>query len=411
MITKIRIKNFKAIQDSGWIAINSLAAFIGNNGSGKSSVIEALELIHLITRFGVNEAFKKWGGLESIRNNAAKLAESQIVGTSGFQVDFNPITVELQVSLDGSSFEYKIELNSSTNNDLYIIQSESLFVNSEQILVSAVSDAEGHGRIGIKLPDEMRAPEEAGLFIVGPSETHLSVYSYLQKNIFGDIYWSKEFKSFHTFVFRWQFVNLNSHIMGQPYHLDKTKQSVRLDTSGINIAEYILDHFKTPDTLNNLIGKMESVLPYLSDIQITQVKEFGNKVFLELQEKEQTSAIPSWLFSAGTLRILALFSLFTAEEKPSAVFIEEVENGLDPRTVGMIVSEIENVFNEGSMQVFLTTHSPYLLDLLPLESIILTEKTNGVCSFSFPKDIEGIEVWRKKFSPGKLYSMGKFLSE
>ena len=163
MITKIRIQNFKAIQDSNWISTPSLTAFIGNNGSGKSSVIEALELVHLIAMQGLDEAFRKWGGLESVRNNKATLERSQGVGSSAFKVNFSPVSVEFQALLEGNSYEYKIEINSSLDNVLYIIQNESLFINSEQVLFSSVDDAEGHGTIGIKLPGE------TGLLIVGPS--------------------------------------------------------------------------------------------------------------------------------------------------------------------------------------------------------------------------------------------------
>ena len=44
-------------------------AFIGNNGTGKSSVIEAMQLLQdLILKKDFNEVFKQWGGLEKIRN-------------------------------------------------------------------------------------------------------------------------------------------------------------------------------------------------------------------------------------------------------------------------------------------------------------------------------------------------------
>lgn len=38
----VRVKNFKAVQDSKAIRFTPLTVFIGNNGSGKSNIIEAL---------------------------------------------------------------------------------------------------------------------------------------------------------------------------------------------------------------------------------------------------------------------------------------------------------------------------------------------------------------------------------
>ena len=37
------VKNFKAIRESGRLKLTPLTVLIGNNGSGKSSLIEALE--------------------------------------------------------------------------------------------------------------------------------------------------------------------------------------------------------------------------------------------------------------------------------------------------------------------------------------------------------------------------------
>ncbi|RKY21690.1 MAG: chromosome segregation protein SMC, partial [Planctomycetota bacterium] len=37
------LKNFKAVQNSKTIRFTPLTVFIGNNGSGKSSIVEAME--------------------------------------------------------------------------------------------------------------------------------------------------------------------------------------------------------------------------------------------------------------------------------------------------------------------------------------------------------------------------------
>ncbi len=42
-LQSLRVRNFKAIVDSKTLKLGPLTVFIGNNGSGKSSLVEALE--------------------------------------------------------------------------------------------------------------------------------------------------------------------------------------------------------------------------------------------------------------------------------------------------------------------------------------------------------------------------------
>ena len=65
MISKIRIKNFKAIKDSGEIILSPFTAIIGRNGSGKSSLIEAIEFLHDLVSIDLEHAIQK---SKSIRN-------------------------------------------------------------------------------------------------------------------------------------------------------------------------------------------------------------------------------------------------------------------------------------------------------------------------------------------------------
>ena len=53
MIDKISIKNFKAIQ-SATIKLSDISVFVGNNGSGKSSVIEALQTLENVLLHGLS---------------------------------------------------------------------------------------------------------------------------------------------------------------------------------------------------------------------------------------------------------------------------------------------------------------------------------------------------------------------
>lgn len=55
----------------------------------------------------------------------------------------------------------------------------------------------------------------------------------------------------------------------------------------------------------------------------------------------------------------------------------------------------------GGMQVLMMTHSPYLLDLVPLESLTLVTRDNGEPPrFERPADHEEVRLTR---SPGRMY--------
>ena len=63
-LKSISLKNFKAIQNSKTIKYTPLTVFIGNNGSGKSSIVEAMETFQSIVLSGLDEAMTPWYGFE-----------------------------------------------------------------------------------------------------------------------------------------------------------------------------------------------------------------------------------------------------------------------------------------------------------------------------------------------------------
>jgi predicted ATPase len=94
------------------------------------------------------------------------------------------------------------------------------------------------------------------------------------------------------------------------------------------------------------------------------------------------------------------------------LFLEELENGLDPRAIGFVIDEIRSAVTSGEKQVILTTHSPYLLDKLALEHIVTVERSNGGPPvFRRPAQEEELREWAEKFAPGSLYSMGMLRSK
>jgi predicted ATPase len=194
--------------------------------------------------------------------------------------------------------------------------------------------------------------------------------------------------------------------MGNPRPQSRTGAEIRLARDGSNVAEVLLDiRRRSPEVFAGILETLQTVLPYASDVQPNLTAELERTVYLQMSEGK--FKVSGWLLSSGTLRVLALLALLRHPNPPPLIVVEEIENGLDPRTVNLLVEEMRAVVERGASQIILTTHSPYLLDLLILSQIVLVERVNGQPVFTRPADQEELVEWSRRFSPGQLYTMGR----
>ena len=145
-----------------------------------------------------------------------------------------------------------------------------------------------------------------------------------------------------------------------PLTQKRTYGKIILAKDGSNIAEYLQSIRDLDDkTFQDIVDTFEQVLPYADDLQPALTSELERNYYLSLTEINISQKLPGWLLSQGTLRILALLSLFRHPKPPSVIIIEEIENSLDPRTIHLLVEEIQAYVQSGLGQIIVTTHSPY----------------------------------------------------
>jgi len=205
---------------------------------------------------------------------------------------------------------------------------------------------------------------------------------------------------------RWQFLTLVPQNMGEPVSQKRAGGDVRLAKDGSNIAQF-LNWIRNKDAaaFEGIVEAMQYVLSYARDLQPQLTSELERAVYLQLTEQE--FKIPGWLFSTGTLRVLALLAVLRSPEPPPLILVEEIENGLDPRNLNLVLEEIRTAVEAGDTQVILTTHSPYFLDLLDLSHLVLCERVDGVPVFKRTSDMKTAREWAKSFAPGRLYVMDR----
>ena len=115
--------------------------------------------------------------------------------------------------------------------------------------------------------------------------------------------------------------------------------------------------------------------------------------------------IPAWMLSEGTRRLTALFSLLAIRPRPSLIVIEEIENGLDPWTLQQVLSALKDAASDG-VQVILTTHSPFLLDLVDVEDVIHVRRIKGDSAYTPISNYDDVIKYRGVVAPGAMYIAG-----
>jgi predicted ATPase len=137
-------------------------------------------------------------------------------------------------------------------------------------------------------------------------------------------------------------------------------------------------------------------------------------VFMASREKHLKGPISVWQMSDGQLAFIALLSLvYCPSELGAGLYcIEEPENHLHPRLLETLVELLKQVQDdlgpERSAQVMVSTHSPYLVDKVGLDELVVAERREGTTQFTRPSGKGHLRelLAREEAGLGDLYYSG-----
>lgn len=392
-IKSIAVKNFKALRSSGTVRLKPLSVIIGNNGSGKSSLMEAVETYVRVLTTGVDSAMEHWQGFEHIRHQGAKtVIDSEL----GLAKQLNAMRFALNIKVGTSAAKLSMAINAVTERKFLYVQQERGEIGETSFERNAVG-LRANQSLGLVSSIDLQASLEAALKSVGSGDALLPYLGPFDKVTRG--------------LREMLFLRLNPETIGQLQSIKRSERRIQLASDGSNVAEYLIDlRERSPSAFEQVTQALRYVLPYASDVE-PKVLEAGVLRRSYIQLLESKYEIPGWLMSSGSLRVLPLIATLLDPEPPPVIFIEEVENGLDPRTVGLVVDLMRAAAKSGRTQIIATTHSPYLLDMLDLDDVLLCERGDKGPAFSWPGSRAEMQAWRDNFMPGRLYTMNALQHE
>lgn len=350
----ITIKGFKSIASIEKLPLCSINVLIGPNGSGKSNFIGVFAFLHAIREGRLQKYVGTAGGADKILHFGSKESNEIYIHVS-FQKEVN---------------QYEIALAPTATDSLFPAREIASFWNKDK----------HPGPVGTILPAKNG---EAGIS---------------DANLLGIPDWVRERLG------RWRVYHF--HDTGPNSPMKKTadigdNRFFRAD--GSNLAPYLYLLREKREPAYNLIRKtVQRVAPFFDDFILEPTELNRAKIQLEWRHKHSDSYFDAASLSDGTLRFIALATLFLQPKnhRPSVILVDEPELGLHPYAITMLGSLIKSAAKE--TQVVVSTQSPLLLDEFEPEDVLVANLIDDSTHLS-RLDSKELTSWLEDYSLGQLW--------
>jgi hypothetical protein len=198
----------------------------------------------------------------------------------------------------------------------------------------------------------------------------------------------------------WAFYNFVPSLMERPLQVRK---ELRLQEYGENFGAVLHSHHaEFGSNFREIQEWLQRALPEVSEL-LSGLTEQG-QTYAQIEEKGLKVRIPSWAMSDGTVRFLAHLLVVFGASRPPLVCFEEPENFIHPHSLELLAHVLKKA--SARSQILLSTHSPYLLNFLEPEDVMIVEKHDGATQASRPKDPGAIKEALKTLGLGEMWYTG-----
>ncbi len=142
--------------------------------------------------------------------------------------------------------------------------------------------------------------------------------------------------------------------------------------NGENLAAYLYKLSK--EDLKKLTEALQTYAPFFEQVRITKKRK--GEVEINIKETFSNSYIDAAHLSDGMMRLLAILTLALTESGNQTILIEEIEDGINPNLAGEVIKTLLQVTENTQQQFILTTHNPLILDWVPVENIHFLYRTS-----------------------------------
>jgi predicted ATPase len=384
---RIAVKNYKSLHRVD-VRPGPLTVLVGPNGAGKTNFIDSLDFLGLVYRFGLETAISNKAGFENVAFRRQRRSKGAIQFEIAVEIPHvrlplvsldrhrskRPLTTSVQLF---HSFSFRAK--GSGIRAEYVVEAEQLefksrYQSTEDFETSGILRSEHGGRVKLlkAADDELgnylstrsylkhRSEETEDL----PLRTSQELF-FVRLALFSSVLRRFVQQLGQIAVFR--FAAESSRGDGVP------TPNPALSSTGANLPA-LVDWLqrKDPSSWNAVMSAMREIIIGLEEIRVdyTPSKTLG----LLFKERGNSRYWTAKDVSDGTLSTLAIL-VALVDKRISLLALEEPENSVHPWIIRQLIGQFRSLSKEKGL--FVTTHSPVVLDTLEPNEVWAVYKKHG----------------------------------
>ena len=369
---------FKGFKDVSIDLRQPFTLLIGPNGSGKTNLIEAIELLSFIARGQPLYEIADVGRTETGLQIRGGLQACGRMGRDIIRLGFNA-----RIRFDGTlkRVVYRIHIRTKPHPQ---IQDEELKVGDRVIYKTLFKDPRSTSRDLEVIYDNFAGRDRKPQIAASSERSVLSQYRDIaEKN-----------RNLRQCM---QLVHIIMDHLQASFVFDPNPKLMRgyerignnvLSKDGANLSAVLYSLSIGDETQKASLDRLLSQISQLPDEPYDKIDftatNLGDVIFW-LREKTGYK-VDARSLSDGTLRTLAILTALETVQTGSHVIVEEFDNGLHPSRVGILTSAIAEATERRNLRVLVTTHNPATMNNLTSEQM----KGVVLCSWSEAKEAAGL---------------------
>ena len=392
MITSLRLVNFKNFADET-LRVGPFTVLVGENASGKSNIRDAFLFLHGIGRgYTLAEIFggKHEAGWKPIR------------GATDEVIRFGQPSLSLCVKfrVENRRFNYAIKVRrDKTRLGTFRVAREELNADGRPIYTTQ-PDSLAH-RKAICL----RFGETDQIIAVRPDQPVLTQIQSYPLGVWHDQDYGNLAAQVIGVLANIRFLELSPEQMRMPAFPDATV----LGDSGENLPTVLAEICIDPRQ-QEILAEWLAELTQMDVAGFEFLRDPSGRVHLMICEANGRK-VSAYSASDGTLRFLAMLTALLGTNPSGIYFFEELDNGIHPNRLWLLLELIEKQTAKNGIQVITTTHSP---DMLALINDKTFENTSVICRLEDTDDavirsvasLPNAQKLRRSQGLGRLHTSG-----